>query len=177
MGVPKNESFQEWEQSSNPLPRFKNTDVTEYQPLHIPYTDNAWGGLQTGVPNSAMKGSTDDSWFYSVGAVTPWVNNGEAARADLFPGPTSGETKVELWIIKACQYRAHKQNMHSFIPSRDATELDCKNRCSAESWCVYSEFDTTGGGSCFLFDCFPEASCVDGNSRYMGGCTDFGKMP
>merc|ERR1711929_61867 len=81
-----------WSQLSNPT----SEGISGYQALSVPYTGNAWGGLE---PSSGCCALIDGSvnhgnWFYAVGSFHKW-NNGIPSNSQV--GPVQA---VELYVTK-----------------------------------------------------------------------------
>ena len=78
---------QHWRQKSNPY--LHSGAVEGYEAVSCPHLDNAWGGLRSGHQYALLTGSTNEKWFYAVGAYQAWN--------DAIPGPNGRVDVVELY--------------------------------------------------------------------------------
>lgn len=91
--------YYEWLQTSNPL----TEDAAGYVPIHAPYTERYWGGLEPSQ-NALMDGSVNHSnWFYAVGSYRLWKGQGYPSYAKTRRDNRYYQSQVELYVVAPVQ--------------------------------------------------------------------------
>ena len=86
---------QTWRQTSNPVTGAPRGGVEGYEPIDVPYTGCAWGGLERGEGASLLDGSINSgNWWYAVGA--------KLGHGGGIPGPCGVVVQqVELYVFSS----------------------------------------------------------------------------
>jgi len=111
-----------WKQSSNP---FTTNEVSEYEPVSVPYTQNYWGGLRFNGKQAVLSGSTNSWWFYAIGSFDMWKGG--------IPGPDKMVTSVQLYVKKTPHPLKNPHGKHAKL---------CKAHYNSNTPCCDQDGDT-----------------------------------
>ena len=90
--------YNRWKQTRSPTKEQdskEKTGVAGYEPIHIDFTNNSWGGLAKNTYYGTLRSIGSMLWYYCIGKYSKTEGSWDNLK---IPGPTGQVDEVYLWM-------------------------------------------------------------------------------